>query len=119
MTGSGSGSGLEEGMDDVVRELANVIYHEARGESRTGQAAVAYVVLNRVADKRFPNTVKEVIWQRNQFSGIRYHVGYREFEPLAREVLAGNVRNPIGNALFFANRRGNCTIRIGNHCFWR
>ena len=39
------------------------IYHEAKNQSIVGQAAVAEVVMNRVADHRFPNTVCEVVKQ--------------------------------------------------------
>jgi spore germination cell wall hydrolase CwlJ-like protein len=41
--------------------LAQNIYFEARGSTLADQAAVADVVLNRVDDKRFPNTVCEVV----------------------------------------------------------
>lgn len=41
--------------------LAENIYFEARNESVAGQAAVADVVLNRVNDRRFPNTVCDVV----------------------------------------------------------
>lgn len=37
--------------------LAHIIYGEARGEPYEGQVAVGAVVLNRVADSRFPNSV--------------------------------------------------------------
>jgi spore germination cell wall hydrolase CwlJ-like protein len=43
--------------------LALNIYHEARGESLEGMIAVASVTLNRVASKRFPNTVCGVVFQ--------------------------------------------------------
>jgi len=43
--------------------LAEAIYYEARSESAGGQMAVAEVVLNRVKDGRFPNTVCEVVYQ--------------------------------------------------------
>lgn len=43
--------------------LALNTYHEARGESLTGQIAVMDVVLNRVKSKRYPNTVCDVVWQ--------------------------------------------------------
>ena len=52
--------------DSVAQEiecLALNIYFEARGESRLGQRAVGHVVLNRVADKRFPATICEVVRQ--------------------------------------------------------
>ena len=100
-----------------VKELANVIYHEARGESRKGQIAVGYVVLNRVKDPRFPNTVRGVIWQRKQFSGIKYHAGWARFEQLARDILSGEVANPVGGAKFF-RAWGGKGFRLGNHWFW-
>lgn len=43
--------------------LALNIYHEARGSTVTDRAAVSDVVLNRVKDPRFPNTVCGVIHQ--------------------------------------------------------
>lgn len=43
--------------------LAQNIYHEARGSNYADQVAVADVVLNRVNDKRYPNTVCEVVRQ--------------------------------------------------------
>ena len=41
--------------------LAQNIYHEARNDMLAGQFAVADVVLNRVDDKRFPNTICGVV----------------------------------------------------------
>ena len=43
--------------------LATAIYFEARGESYRGQVAVAQVVLNRVKDHRYPNTICGVVFQ--------------------------------------------------------
>lgn len=48
--------------------LALNIYHEARGESLEGMLAVGVVTLNRVKSNRFPNSIEEVVKQRNQFS---------------------------------------------------
>jgi len=39
------------------------MYHEARGQGIAGVLAVSFVVFNRVKDKRFPNTVCQVIQQ--------------------------------------------------------
>ena len=50
--------------------LAKVIYAEARGESYTGQVAIGAVVLNRVEDSRFPNTVAGVIYQPWAFTAV-------------------------------------------------
>ena len=43
--------------------LALNTYHEAKNQSMIGQIAVAEVVMNRVQEKRFPNSVCEVVKQ--------------------------------------------------------
>ena len=43
--------------------LAKNIYFEAKSEPIAGQYAVADVVLNRVKDSRFPNTICEVVYE--------------------------------------------------------
>ena len=43
--------------------LALNTYHEAKNQSLVGQVATAQVVMNRVKDSRFPNTVCEVVKQ--------------------------------------------------------
>lgn len=48
---------------DTLDCLALNIYHEARGDSKLGQAAVAFVTLNRVAHPSYPSTVCEVVFQ--------------------------------------------------------
>ena len=54
------GSGISY---NEVQCLAQNIYFEARGESKKGQIAVAYVVLNRKQDTNYPNTICGVIKQ--------------------------------------------------------
>jgi N-acetylmuramoyl-L-alanine amidase len=49
--------------------MAMNIYHEARNESTIGQIAVAQVVMNRVNDDRFPNTVCGVVEQGIYYRG--------------------------------------------------
>ena len=46
-----------------ARCLAENIYHEARNQGTAGWLAVSAVTLNRVTDKRFPNTICEVVFQ--------------------------------------------------------
>ena len=69
--------------------LANVIAHEAPYCSDRHQDLVAAVVLNRVADPRFPNTVREVVEQVSYFGqpggGVKvvyqYHPTYTQNLP--------------------------------------
>jgi len=48
--------------------LALNIYHEAKNQSYLGQLAVGQVVINRVYDERFPDTVCEVVTQGPTYS---------------------------------------------------
>jgi hypothetical protein len=43
--------------------LAQAIYHEARGETATGQLAVANVIVNRARSGKFPDSLCGVIYQ--------------------------------------------------------
>ena len=49
--------------DEDITWLAKNVYFEARNQGIAGQLSVAHVTLNRVHDKRFPNTIKEVVTQ--------------------------------------------------------
>ena len=48
--------------------LAVAVFFEARGEPTMGQYAVAEVIMNRVEDDRYPDTVCGVVFQDHQFS---------------------------------------------------
>ena len=49
--------------NEHVKCLALNMYHEARDQGTAGKLAVSAVVINRVSDSRFPNTICEVIKQ--------------------------------------------------------
>lgn len=55
---------------EEIELLAILTMAEAEGESELGQRLVIDTVLNRVDDPHFPNTISEVVWQKNQFSGM-------------------------------------------------
>ena len=101
---------------------------EARGESYEGQVAVAAVVINRVKDPRFPNTIRDVIYQKNAFSVVKD--GSINMQPTesaytaAQEALYGS--DPTNRAIYFWNpdiatckwiKTLNPYMRIGNHVF--
>ncbi len=50
--------------------IAKAVYAESRGEPFEGQLAVASVILNRVEDNRFPNTVYGVIYEPYAFTAV-------------------------------------------------
>jgi len=110
--------------------LSKLVTGEARGESYEGQVAVAAVVINRVRDPRFPNSIKDVIYQKNAFSVVKN--GSIDLQPTesaynaAQDALYGN--DPTNNAIYFWNpdiatcnwiKTLNPYMRIGNHVFAR
>ncbi|MCB1971526.1 MAG: cell wall hydrolase [Geminicoccaceae bacterium] len=49
---------------EAKRLFALNMYHEARSEGREGMVAIGWVVLNRVADPKYPDTITGVITQK-------------------------------------------------------
>lgn len=111
--------------DEDLMRMAAIMYCEARGEPYEGILAVGTVVMNRVEDPRFPNTIEEVIMSPRQFSPVAsglYAIAYAKGANetcirAAKEVLYDGVRK--GNWLYF--RTVNNIIQgtvIGNHVFY-
>lgn len=53
-----------------IQLMARAINGEARGETYEGQVAVGAVILNRVKDSRFPNSISGVIYQSGAFTAV-------------------------------------------------
>lgn len=96
--------------------LADAVYYEAGFEPLDGQRAVAQVVLNRVRDRNFPNTICGVVyegWRKKtgcQFSFacdgslIRRAPRREEWEralDVARQALSGYVMAAAGTATHY------------------
>lgn len=60
----------EEYTEADLRLLSALIYCEAQSEIYRGKIAVGIVVMNRVRSDKYPDTVKEVIYQKSQFSPV-------------------------------------------------
>ena len=116
--------------------LSQAVYYEARGETDTGQEAVAQVVLNRVRHPNFPKSVCGVVFQHAgdscQFSfacdgSTRRRVepeAWRRAERVARRALSGAVMPGVGAATDFRATHIPAAglervIRIGSHVFYR
>jgi N-acetylmuramoyl-L-alanine amidase len=88
-----------------VNTLAQAINGEARGESYIGQVAVAAVILNRVDDPRFPNTIAGVIYQPGAFTAVAdgqmYLTPNESSFKAARDALNG--WDPSGGAMYYFN----------------
>lgn len=59
---------VQEPDPDEVYLMAHLIYGEAGNQDDECQLAVGSVVLNRVKHKRYPNTIKGVIFQKGQYA---------------------------------------------------
>ena len=108
--------------------LAKVIYAEARGESYTGQVAIGAVVLYRVEDSRFPNTIAGVIYQPWAFTAV--NDGQINLEPNATAYQAAddalNGWDPTYGSVYYYNPQTATSswiwtttyvTQIGNHIF--
>lgn len=67
---SSTGSSGSSSSSSDLNLLTRLIYGEARGEPYTGQVAVGAVVLNRVKNSNFPNTISGVIYQKGAFDVV-------------------------------------------------
>lgn len=115
--------------------LATALYFEARGEPVKGQFAVAEVILNRVGDPRYPDSVCGVVNQTCQFSYTCDGVSDRIREPaafvragkIADLMLRGAARALTDGATHFHarnvrpdwSRQLPRTAQIGDHYFYR
>lgn len=106
-----------------IELLALLTMAEAEGEPEYGQRLVIDSVLNRVDCDAFPDTIYEVIWQKNQYAGMygerikRCYVK-EELVELVKEELANRTNDEI---VYFRTGRysdyGEPLFQIGNHYF--
>lgn len=86
LAGSQTASGGGVSRDDNVYLLARAIHGEARGEPYVGKVAVAAVILNRVENPSFPNSIAGVIYQPLAFTAVAD--GQINLEPDAESLKA-------------------------------
>lgn len=131
-------------IQNEIKCLTLNIFHEARSESKQGQRAVASVTLNRVASKRYPNTICDVVYQKrwdkirkryvSQFSWTEFDeppklkskAWYRAWK-IAEEVYKEKDKKLLNGALFYHAqhikpswaRKKKPIARIGKHIFYK
>lgn len=125
--------------------LAKNVYYEARGESATGQIAVAEVTMNRLASGRYADSVCGVVYQkswdpiRKRYVGAFSWTELDELPPLAGDewlraltiadaVYRGNEPSVLDDRTMFYHATyikpdwahgKRQTARIGGHVFYR
>jgi spore germination cell wall hydrolase CwlJ-like protein len=121
--------------------LARAIYFEARSESEMGQLAVARVILNRVKNPEYPNTICGVVYQgtqrRNscQFSfacdglpdDVKQPAAWAQAKKVAQRAIAGESSHRIMSAAtnYHADyvrpkwaKNMRKLVKIGRHIFY-
>jgi hypothetical protein len=121
--------------------LAQNIYFEARSEPEQGQLAVGHVVMNRVADKNYPNSICDVVKQggeqrrhRCQFSWWcdgrsdlpKNEKAWEQSLDLAWEIYQGHAKDPTEGALWYhadyVSPKWSASLilgkKIGQHLFY-
>jgi spore germination cell wall hydrolase CwlJ-like protein len=95
-------------LNSEQRCLAEAIYFEARGESYNGQVGVSQVVLNRVRNPAYPNSICKVVYQnRHKHNACQFSFAcdlvpdrvvddrhWRQAQEIARETTAGRLKIP-------------------------
>jgi N-acetylmuramoyl-L-alanine amidase len=119
--------------------LAQNIYWEARSEHEDAQRAVSHMVLNRVANSAFPDSVCRVIrdggpggacqfsWYCDGLSDTPFNAtAWALAVEIAQDVLAAPDQDPTGGALFYHHTSVDPgwsdvfheTVRMGEHIFY-
>ena len=118
---------------DELYWLSRIIEAEAGGEILEGKIAVGNVVLNRVADKRYPNTIYGVIFDfKNGIQFTPAYTGTVYNTPSSESIIAAKMclegYEIVPDVLFFFNPRIATSnwisknrpfaMRIGQHDFY-
>ena len=110
--------------------LSRIIYAESGNQTLEGRMAVGNVVMNRVNNPKYPNTVEGVLAQKNQFTTYNGGaLGNRKPNEgsviAAKLVMDGGVVSKVKGALYFdstssswASRNRTFAGQIGNHRFY-
>lgn len=88
-----------------LKWLSHIINAEAGNQSMLGQICVGNVVLNRVKDSRFPDTVEAVVFSPNQFCPVKSGTIWctPDDDAIAAAKLCLEGVNPAGESLYFVN----------------
>ncbi|KKC25678.1 cell wall hydrolase [Sphingomonas sp. SRS2] len=121
-------------IDKQLECMAKVVMHEAANQPRSGQLAVAQLIMNRVGQDRFGETVCQVVNQPGQFFNTNSYNPPRASSrwataiEVSRQAMAGHGEQIVPGAVFYhaayqaPNRFFKTRERIsmvGDHVFYR
>ena len=107
--------------------LRRIMALEGHTEGHEGLKGIAEVVFNRMRSDRFPNTLSEVIYQRGQFTTVKYlsnpYVlpGEAEDDAISEVLRETETTLPSTDYVFFSRGKSNgrAFIKINHHWFSR
>ena len=101
---------------EQINCMAKNIWFEARGESIAGWKAVFDVTVNRVLDKRWPNTVCKVVYQGyNDGSNLKPQFSWTPYEPKDLEYKNTKLFNKILNNVKIWALAGNIELDANHY----
>jgi len=124
----------DSNLDHELECMAKVVMHEAGNQPRPGQLAVAQLIMNRVGQDRFGDSVCAVVNQPGQFFRTASYHPRRDSQrwasavEVSRQAMAGNAEQVVPGAVFYhaAHQSPNRFFRtrerismVGDHVFYR
>lgn len=130
----------KEPLDEALTCLSRTIYWEAKGEEAASMEAIANVVMNRLGQQGFPNTICDVVKQGSEQGACQFSwwcdgrsdnvVNDKTYEiakEIARKALNRQLTDRTGGALYFHLQNVTTgwsaeyrkTVEVGNHIFYK
>ena len=108
-------------MMSAIACLATAIYFEARGEPMVGQVAVAQVIVNRVYDERFPDTVCDEVMRDENAKQWAYNVAESTLQGIFYDTTSGATHYHADYVVpdWSKNSMFTKTVQINAHIFYR
>lgn len=106
--------------DEDVELIAKTVQAEAGNQDFIGKRMVAAVILNRVESETFPDDVKAVLSQKNQFSTFRYLNSVKATDEDVLAVQMEIISRSDAEVMFFRTGRfgtGSAVAKVGDHYF--
>ncbi|MGJ7045823.1 cell wall hydrolase [Thermoanaerobacterium thermosulfurigenes] len=110
--------------------LAKLIQAEGEGEPMIGKVAIGAVIVNRVQNPNFPNTISAVIFEPGQFESVTnnriFNIENIDEECIISALKALEGEDPTDGSLYFYNmytstngwiKSKKVSIAIGKHNF--
>lgn len=122
---------IEDSNESDLYWLSHVIMAEEEGACYLNKLMCGLVVLNRVNDPDFPNTIQEVIFQKNQYASVLsvnnkdpriYLEPNQDSISAAEEILSGNCSIIVPDDIVYQSEYvlgSGLYMQIENQCYSR